>query len=359
MSDTGGSPLGSDRLTATWIDLAVRLGVLLLLLYWSFILIQPFITIAIWAVVLTVALYPMYERLTASLGGRRRLAAVILTIVNLLIVVGPATWLVLGLIDSLRTLSERLDLSALMLPPPSEAIKGWPLIGEPIFQFWTLASTNLSAAVAKIAPQLRPMGGFLLQIAANAGTGFIQFIAAILAAGFVFASARELVEFLKRLARKVASGRGEEFLWLAGSTIHAVSRGVIGISLLQALLAGLGFVVAGIPGANLLTSAVLILGIVQIGPSILILPLIVWSWWSMEATTALLFTLYMVPVNLLDNVLRPFVFGRGLKAPVLVILMGVIGGTIAQGITGLFLGPIVLTVIWNLMIAWIREQEAA
>src|SRR5690349_7882495 len=142
MSDTGGSPLGSDRLTATWIDLAVRLGVLLLLLYWSFILIQPFITIAIWAVVLTVALYPVYERLTASLGGRRRLAAVILTIVNLLIVVGPATWLVLGLIDSLRTLSERLDLSALMLPPPSEAIKGWPLIGEPIFQFWTLASTN-------------------------------------------------------------------------------------------------------------------------------------------------------------------------------------------------------------------------
>ena len=133
---------------------------------------------------------------------------------------------------------------------------------------------------------------------------------------------------------------------------------MIGISALQAFLAGIEFMAAGIPGATLLTSAVLVLGIIQIGPSILIVPIIIWTWFSMDTTTALLFTAYMIPVNLLDNVLRPFLLGRGLETPILIILIGVIGGTLSYGITGLFLGPIVLAVIWNLMMAWISEQKS-
>jgi predicted PurR-regulated permease PerM len=126
---------------------------------------------------------------------------------------------------------------------------------------------------------------------------------------------------------------------------------------LQALLAGIGLIAAGIPQASLIAFAVLILGIIQIGPTIVIVPVIIWSWMTMETTSALLFTAYMVPVNLLDNLLRPIVMGRGLKTPILVILIGVIGGTLAYGITGLFLGPIVLAVIWELMVAWIKEQD--
>jgi predicted PurR-regulated permease PerM len=134
---------------------------------------------------------------------------------------------------------------------------------------------------------------------------------------------------------------------------------VIGISVLQALLAGLGLMAVGIPAASLITSLVLILGIIQIGPSIVLIPLIVWSWMTMETKTALLFTAYMVPVSLLDNVLRPLVMGRGLDTPMLIILIGVIGGTLSYGITGLFLGPIVLAVIWELLVAWIKEHESA
>jgi predicted PurR-regulated permease PerM len=164
---------------------------------------------------------------------------------------------------------------------------------------------------------------------------------------------------VNRFARRLASGRGQDFVELTGATIRAVSRGVIGISALQAFLAGVGFVAAGIPAASLLTSAVLILGIIQIGPSIVIIPLIIWSWFAMEPLAAALFTVYMVPVNLLDNVLRPLVMGRGLDTPILIILIGVIGGTLSYGITGLFLGPIVLAVIWELFSAWIREAESA
>ena len=136
-----------------------------------------------------------------------------------------------------------------------------------------------------------------------------------------------------------------------------MSRGVIGISVLQALLAGIGLMIAGIPQASLISFAVLICGIVQIGPSIVLIPVIIWSWTAMETTSALLFTAYMIPVNLIDNFLRPIIIGRGLKTPMLVILIGVIGGTLAYGITGLFLGPIVLAVIWELLVAWIQERD--
>jgi predicted PurR-regulated permease PerM len=352
-------PSGSDRLTESWVELMVRFGVLALLLYWSFTLVRPFITIAIWSVVLTVALYPVYEWMVRRLGGRRRLAAALLTLVSILIVIGPATWLVLGLIDSLRTLSERIDLTALTPPPPPIAVKSWPLIGEPIYQYWDLASTNLREALTRIVPQLKPLGSTLLGIAAEAGIGAIKFFVAIVIAGFLYAPAPELVDAVRRFVRRLTSERSEEFIHLAGATIRAVSRGVIGISVLQAFLAGLGVTAAGIPGAGLIASAVLILGIIQIGPSIVIIPLILWSWFALDTMTAVLFTGYMIPINLLDNVLRPLVMGRGLETPTLIILLGVIGGTLAYGITGLFLGPIVLAVLWVLLKTWIQKNDAA
>jgi predicted PurR-regulated permease PerM len=315
--------------------------------------------VVIWSVVIAVALQPGYERLAHWLGGRRRLAAALLTVVSLVVIIGPVTWLALGLIDSLRTVSERVDLSTLSLPPPPHSVRDWPLIGNFVYQFWDLASTNLREAFAEIAPQLKPLGGSLVSAAADAGGGMIKFFAAIIVAGFLLAPAPQLVEAANRFARRLEPGRGEEFVALAGATIRAVSRGVIGISVLQALLAGLGLMVAGVPGASLITSAVLILGIIQIGPSVALVPVAIWSWFAMDAMAALLFTAYIVPVSLLDTALKPIVMGRGLQTPMLVILVGVIGGTLAYGITGLFLGPIILAVIWELLATWVREHEGA
>ncbi|HEY6023184.1 MAG TPA: AI-2E family transporter, partial [Pseudolabrys sp.] len=338
-------PSSRDHLTGPFIETAIRLGALALLLYWTAILVRPFISIVIWSVVLTVALYPAFAWMARRLGGRRRLAAFLVTVLSLLVVIGPATWLALGLVDSLRVISERLDFSALAIPPPSMAVKDWPLIGEPIYQFWDLASTNFSAALAKILPQLKPLGSTLLRIGADTGIGIIKFLASIIVAGFLFSPAPALADAVKSFSCRLNPERGEEFVAQAGATIRAVSRGVIGISVLQALLAGIGLMAAGVPQASLIAFAVLILGIIQVGPSIVLIPVIIWSWTSMEATSALLFSAYMIPVNLVDNLLRPIVMGRGLKTPMLVILVGVIGGTLAYGITGLFLGPIVLAVI--------------
>jgi predicted PurR-regulated permease PerM len=359
VTDDRPDPADRDQLTTTFVELAIRIGVLGLVLYWTFVLVQPFVTIVIWSAVLTVALYPAFDWMVPRLGGRRRLAAALITIVSLLVVIGPATWLALDLVESLRMISERFDLSTLAIPAPPAAVKEWPLIGGPIYQFWDLASTNLKEALARIVPQLKPVGATLLGIAADAGIGILKFFVAIIVAGFLFAPAPSIVDAVKRFLRRLVPDRGEEFANLAGATIRAVSRGVVGISVLQAMLAGIGLVIAGVPASSLITSAVLICGIIQIGPAIILVPVVIWSWFAMEPGTALLFTAYMIPVNLLDNILKPLVMGRGLKTPMLVILIGVLGGTLAYGITGLFLGPIILAVIWELLVAWIRARNPA
>ena len=358
MTQPQNDPSSRDQLTASFIEIAIRLGAFGLLFYLSLVLVRPFISIVIWSVVLTVALYPVYEWMALRLRGLRRLAAFLITILSLLIVIGPATWLALGLIESLRIISERLDFSTLTIPPPPNSLKEWPLIGDAIYQFWDLASTNFQAALAKIMPQLKPLGSSLLRTGADTGIGIVKFLVSIIIAGFLFVPAPSLVDAVKKVSRRLNSKRGEEFVIQAGATIRAVSRGVIGISVLQALLAGVGLMVAGIPQASLITFAVLICGIIQIGPSIIVIPVIIWSWTAMETTSALLFTAYMIPVNLIDNFLRPIIMGRGLKTPMLVILIGVLGGTLAYGITGLFLGPIVLAVVWELLVPWIQEREA-
>jgi predicted PurR-regulated permease PerM len=188
--------------------------------------------------------------------------------------------------------------------------------------------------------------------------GLLKFLLSIVIAGFLFCPGPKLVHALAQIMEHVLRPRGTEMVQLAGATIRNVSRGVIGVALLQSLLAGAGFLVAGVPGAGVLAFASLVLAIVQIGPTILFLPIIVWSWMTMEPAHAFIFTAYMVPVGLVDNLLRPVLMARGLAAPMPVIILGVIGGTIAYGIIGLFFGPIVLSVAWSLAVAWMNDENS-
>ena len=267
---------------------------------------------------------------------------------------GPVTWLALSLAETIRTLFAQFGDGSLVIPPPSGAVKAWPLIGEKIYEAWLLASTNLRALIIEVAPHFKPLGTSLLIAAGSVGTNLLKFIVALVISGFLFIPGPSLVHSVKNIFGRVAAERGEEFVDLAGATIRNISRGIIGIAILQALLAGIGLLFAGVPAAGLFSFLVLLLGVIQIGPSVILVPLIVWSWFAMDTTTAILFTLYMVPVNLLDNILRPLV-AKGLKTPMLVILIGVLGGTLVHGIMGLFVGPIVLSIAWQLLAVWTQD----
>jgi predicted PurR-regulated permease PerM len=350
--------IASARSSSSPVDLIVRIGLLALLAFWSLKIIGPFLTVALWSAILTVGLYPLFSWLAKGLGTQR-LAAVVITVLCLMIVIGPVTWLGLGLIGAAEFLASEVDSKLFSIPLPSESVKGWPIIGEQAYQLWTLAATDTKAILLQIAPSLRPLGGKLLEIAGTVVFGLLEFMASILIAGFLYAPGPQLVDSLREPLRRIFGQRSEEMVKLAGDTIRNVSRGVVGVALVQSFLAGLGFLAAGIPGAGFLSFLALLLGIIQIGPAILILPIIIWCWTARETSTALIFTAYMVPVSLVDNIFRPLVMARGLSTPMPIILIGVIGGTIAYGISGLFLGPIILSVAWALSVAWVKDNESA
>jgi predicted PurR-regulated permease PerM len=347
---------GDRQFGATFIETAIHLGFIAFLAYWTYFLIRPFLPVMVWSAVLAAALYPVFNWLAAVLGGRRGLAAALITIVLLFVVIGPVTWLGLGLVDGLKALLERFH-SGKVIPPPPEAIKEWPLIGQQLFDYWTHASANVREALANLLPQLQPVGQYLLDTVSSAGMWMLTFLVSVIIAGFLFSPAPQIVAALKRVALRIDPTRGEEFLELSGATVRAVSRGVIGLSLLQSVAAGLVLSLAGAPYASLLTLGILVLGIVQVGTLIIVAPLIVWSWMTMTTGGALTFTACMLMVGIMDN-LKPFFLGRGLATPKLVTLIGVIGGVLAYGMEGLCIGPVVLAVAWDLANAWIHDSTA-
>jgi predicted PurR-regulated permease PerM len=339
------------------VDVTILIALLGLLGYWSLKVIGPFLTIALWSAILTVALYPLFDWLAQQLGSRR-LAATLITLLCLMVVIGPVTWLGFGLIGGVEMLITRLDAEIPAIPLPAESVKGWPVIGEQVHRLWTTAATDMKAILIELAPKLKPLGGKLLDIAGTVVFGLLEFIAAIIIAGFLFSPGPRLVDSLRSFSRRILSYRGDEMVQLAGNTIRNVSRGVVGVALVQSFLAGLGFLVAGVPAAGFFAFLALLLAIIQIGPAILLIPVVIWSWVSMETVNAVVFTLYMLLVGVIDNVLKPIVMARGVTTPMPIILIGVIGGTITYGISGLFLGPIVLSVVWALMVAWMQEDRA-
>lgn len=347
------------RLNATFVEVAIHLTFVGFLVYWTFVLVKPFIPIIVWSVVLAVALYPVFDRLRTVLGGRGGIASAVLTIGGLLILLGPTTWLGLGLLEGSREFIQRVETGGLTIPPPSTTVLQWPLIGQPLFDFWQLASTNLRTAVAHILPQLKPAGEVLLEAASSAGAGTIKFIVSVVIMGFLLSSGSRLVAAVNMLAHRIDPAYGERFVALSGATIRAVSRGVIGISLLQAVIGGLGMWLVGVPFASLLTLGILVLGIVQLGPALIAIPLVVWSWMTLPAPAAIELTICMTAVYLIEALMKPFVLAHGLTTPTIVIFVGVIGGIIAHGVAGLFAGPIIMAVAWELAKAWIYDETPA
>jgi predicted PurR-regulated permease PerM len=348
--------LPSHSIGSLTVDAAIRIGLLGLLLYWSLKVIGPFLTIALWSAILTVALYPLFDWLAARLGSRR-LAATLTTLLCLVIVIGPVTWLGFGLIGSVDFVVRGFDSKIFSIPSPADSVRDWPLIGEQAYRLWTLAATDIRTILLEVLPRLKPLGSKLLDVSGTVVFGLLEFVAAIIISGFLYSPGPRLAGSLGAVLRRIFGQRSEEMLKLAGSTIRNVSRGVVGIALVQSFLAGLGFLAAGIPAAGFLSFIALVLAIIQIGPAILFIPIVVWSWTVMETSSALMFTAYMVPVGLVDNILRPLVMARGLTTPMPVIFIGVVGGTLAYGISGLFLGPVILSATWALLAAWVQEDS--
>ncbi len=344
--------------TRAIVDLIVQLACVALLAVWAAFLLQPFFTIIAWSVILAVILYPFFDWMVRVWHVPALLAALLLTAICLGILLGPTAWLGLSLVETLQSIAERLRSGDVLVPPPPESIKTWPLIGDDAYNYWSLASSNLRDALGEVAPYLKSLSGSVLGFAASTTVGLFEFLAAVVIAGFLLSPGPRLVDWARSIFRRISTRHGDEFVDLIGATVRNLARGVIGIAILQALLAGIAFIMVRVPAAGFLSLLVLIFAVAQIGPGIVIVPVIIWSWLTLSTTTALIFTACMIPVILLDNVLRPIIMAHGLKTPMIVILIGVIGGILTHGVIGVFLGPVVLAIAFELMMAWGSEAEA-
>jgi predicted PurR-regulated permease PerM len=356
--DTSNFSGAEKRFNALFIEMSIRLFVIGFLAYWTFVIIQPFGAMIVWSVVLAVAFFPVFDKVSGWLGGRPTVTAALMTVAGLILVIGPVTWMGVGAIDPVKAIIAGFDSGDISVPPPPTSVKNWPLFGEQIHEYWALASTNLRSALSQLLPQLKPVGEYLLGMARNAGVGTLKFLLSVILSGFLLAYASQLIVGTRALARRIDPTSGDKFVDLAGATINAVSRGVMGLSVMQAVIGGLGMALAEVPGANLLTIAILVLGIIQIGPLLVVAPVVFWAWTTLSTPAAIGLTICMATVNYMDNVLKPFIFARGLSTPIPVIFIGVIGGVLAHGVAGLFVGPVVLAVVWELGNAWIAEEPA-
>lgn len=340
------------------INFIIRLFVIGFLFAWCFVLIRPFIIIILWGIVLAIAVYPLFLWLKKRIGGRSNLAAVLLALLGIAIIIGPVSLIGSVLLHNAQTFADGISAGTLTVSPPPENIKDWPVIGKPLNDIWQLASVNIESLISQFSPQIQGFAKTLLVQATNVGLTLLKFILSIIIAVVLILRAESLKQGLILFTSHLSPSRGEEFIILATTTIRSVTRGIIGVAIIQTLMVGIGLVLGKIPAAGLLTLLSLFLSIIQIGPSLIVLPAIIFAWSSMNTLGALLFTVWMILAILIDNILKPILMGKGLPVPIVVILLGVIGGTLAHGILGLFVGPVVLILGYELVKAWINEDTA-
>ena len=350
-SDSPRSTLFRDALEAT-----IRIGLVLLLLVWCFLIVRPFLTPILWGIIIAIAVAPAYRRAAAKLGNRTGLTAVLFVLLGLAIFIAPVVNISGALIDSIQEVATSFRSGTWRIPPPPESVAQWPLVGERISAFWSLAASNLEAAVEALSPQLKAFGGWLLSAATNMGLGILQFIFSMIIAGIVLANGESSRAGVERLMRRVAGESGHRFVVLSESTVRSVATGIVGVALIQSTLVGVGLVLADIPGAGFWALLALFLCIIQVGPILVLLPAVIYVFSTATTMTAVIFLVFSVVVALLDNILKPLLLGRGVDAPILVIFIGAIGGFLSMGIIGLFVGSVVFVLFYTLLKTWVYEE---
>ncbi len=348
--------------TSGLLDVLIRAGLILALAMLCYQVFAPFLTLMVWALILAVALYPMHQYLAARIGGKQGLAATIVVLLGVTLIIVPTAVLMSSLGDSVHQLINDVQEGTLEIPAPRESIATWPIVGEKLYAFWSAAYTDLPALIKSLQPKIGDLAKTAVGFVAGIGAGLLQFLAAFIIAGILMAfgqaGSRASLAIFERFA---GPAQGAEFTRLATATIRAVAQGVIGVAFIQAILVGLCLLLAGIPFAGVLAMIVLVLGIAQVPALIVTLPAIGYIWWRGDYGTveAIIYTALIFVSGMADNVLKPLMLGRGVDAPMPVILLGALGGMAAGGILGMFVGATLLALGYQIFMGWVAARSEA
>ena len=335
------------------VEASIHIGLAALLVIACLLILKPFIPLIAWGFIIAVASYPLFLKIQSALGGRGGLAATLYTLVLLALLIIPVMLLAQSLIGALQTLGAQMKDGTLALPPPPEGVAGWPIIGARLYDLWQAASNDLTAVAQQFAPQIKSALPKLLSATAGLGFTVLQFLLAIVVAGLVLANAPAAAKAARSLFVRIFAEKALKYQELVSSTIRSVTNGILGVAVIQTVGAGLGFLVFGLPGAGLWTVIFLIGAVLQLGLLVMI-PAIIYMFAIAGTTKAVIFAIWCIIVGGGDAALKPLLLGRGVAVPMVVVFLGAIGGFVVMGIIGLFVGAIVLSVGYELFLAWIE-----
>jgi predicted PurR-regulated permease PerM len=348
--------LGDSPAPSTMFDTALRIGLVAILVYACARIVLPFAFILMWSAILAVILYPLHLRLATRLGDRG--AALLIGLIGVAVILGPMVIVVTSLATSLYSLVSSVQSQDVALPPPPLWLDGTPLVGKKLTEVWTLVATNLPAALAKYGHLMSGPLAWVASFAGGLAIAELSFVLSFAIAAVLVVYGRGATEFAQRFLERVTSSqaRAVHLVTLMAATIRGVALGVIGVALIQSVLLGVGFFAIGIQAAGPLTLIALLLGVMQVPLILLTLPVVGYVFATEPTQAAIIFLIWNVIVGLSDNILRPLMLGRGVEVPMPVILIGVIGGMIVDGLVGLFVGPVLLAVSYVLLLEWLRQN---
>ena len=348
-----------QRASSSLLDVLIRaslIGVLAVLCYQVF---SPFLTLMVWSIILAVTLYPLHQWLARKVGGKQWLASTILVIVGLLLIITPMALLMNSFADSVRHFIGAVQQNTLAIPAPREGVEKWPLVGKQIHDVWSKAHTDLPGFVQSMQPKIGELAQKAVAMVASIGSGLLLFLVSFLVASILMAYGESGARGSRAIFVRVAgAARGEALAKLSTATIRAVALGVIGVAFIQAILIGLALLLAGVPAAGVLSAIALVLSIAQVPALIVTVPAIIYIWSSGDYRTAaaITHTIILLLTGMADNVLKPLMLGRGVDAPMPVILLGALGGMASGGILGMFVGATLLALGYQIFMGWIATS---
>jgi len=341
------------------IEAAIQIGLIALMVLWCYQIASPFIGPIIWAAIIAIGVFPLYQWLREKTGLRAGLAATTITITLLAILLTPTVIISGKLLENVQTLSTQIENDGLQVPPPPAGVGEWPLVGKKLETLWQQAADDPRAVLGRYDAQLKRLAKWFLSTAAGAGVGVLVFVFSIILAGVFLVSASGAKNAVMSVLTRLAGKRGPELTELSQATVKSVVTGILGIAVIQSLLAGIGFVMMDIPAAGLLALVCLILAIVQIDILIVLIPVSIYAFSVMGTGAAIAFLVWNIAVGLINNVLKPILLAKGVNAPMSVIFIGAIGGMMHSGIIGLFVGAVSMVLGYTLFIAWLKQEADA
>lgn len=339
------------------IESAIQIALIALMVVWCFQIASPFIGPIIWAGIIAIGVYPVFLWLQEKTGLSAGWTSTILTLIMLAILITPTIMISDALIANAQTLSEHIENEDLEISPPPEGVANWPLIGEKLHTLWSQASQDPKAVFGRYDSELKSVAKWLISTAAGASLGVLIFIFSIIIAGVFMVSAKGVKENFIAIFDRVAGNRGPELTELSLATVKSVVTGILGIALIQSILAGLGFVVMDIPAAGVLAFVCLVLAIVQIDILLILIPISIYAFSVSGTGAAIAFLVWNIAVGLANNVLKPILLAKGVDAPMSVIFIGAIGGMMLSGIVGLFVGAVIMVLGYTLFMVWLKADK--